>query len=161
MPNGMPVRWNFIGSTGATSQPIQLYLPGTNTQYTLAANDWLTLMTMNISADTAGQAVILSAPAGTSVINNSTLLISFGGTDTATGEWHDECSNAMCGPQGVLPSILGVSTSSTTFFYVSGTGFVEHGPGYQTPNTQVNAGQAWNPLPTFTINVPPSTGAQS
>jgi hypothetical protein len=129
----MPVRWSFIGSTGSTSQSLNLWIPGSNSTYNFQSNDWLTLMTAVITADSAGQVVVMAASAGQSTAPASTLLLSFGCVDTDTGEWHDETSGAMCGPQGILPSVLGVNGSSTVIFYMSGTGFIEHGPAFSQP----------------------------
>ena len=164
--NGQPVRWNFLGSTGSTSQSINIYLPGSNTLYNFQANDWMYFTSFEesvISGVVTAPWYILSAPAGQTTITASTVLLTGGCAADGAHYWTDSSnSEAISGPQGILPSILFTSSTGTALFTcVTGTGYIVHGPGYQTPNTQVNAGQAWNPLPTFTVNVPPSTGAQS
>jgi len=94
---------------------------------------------MNATAvATAGEVVVLNATAGQSTVFASTLLLSFGTTDTGTAEWHDESSDAMAASQGVLPSVLGIGAASTSQLYVSGTAFIQHAPGTAPPEWLAN-----------------------
>ena len=151
MVHGDPIRYAFYGSTGSTSQSIQLFVPGSNSTYSLLPTDFLYLDSFNGSAISAtGTALangfigaLLSAPAGQSTILQSTLMLPFG---TAGTDWHSGHSEGMSGPQGVLPSVLGNPISangSTANLAVAGTGFVVHAPGVTRPtflNSQVPTG---------------------
>jgi hypothetical protein len=135
MAHGKPIRYTFVGSTGSTSQSLNLFHPGTNNQpYIFLPTDWLTLKTMNGTAvEAAGEVVILNAPAGATTVTASTLLLSFGAVDTATADWHEESVDAICGGQGILPSVLALGAASTAQIYLAGSGFIEHGPGTTPP----------------------------
>jgi hypothetical protein len=153
-PTGDPIRWAFYGSTGSTSQAISLFYPGTNSTYTLLATDFVYFTSFmecvlgnNVTAanGTGGWALLsLAAGATSTSFAASTLLMTGGSAATSAHLWAAaDMSEAISGPQGVLPSILASPTNSTIFYAVVGTGFVVHSPGTARPsflNSQVPTG---------------------
>jgi hypothetical protein len=84
-----------------------------------------------ISNEAAGNTYVVSSTGITNAqLSSSTLLLSFSGA-TAASFWHEELSEALSPPQGIVPSVLG--SSSTAVQAISGTGFVVHSPGYTQP----------------------------
>jgi len=129
---GDPVRFAFVGSTGSTSKALQFFNYD-GVPYVIGPQDYFIFVSLNISATSAVEAVILNDMAGASTVFTSTLLLSFGASDTTTAIWHDEATQAMASSPGLTPSVLCVADSSTIPLYVSGTGFVQHLPGFSRP----------------------------
>lgn len=123
--NGDPIRIGLVATPGATSVSIGLYLPGTNTLYAMLPTDFLFITSLRCTAN--GEVDLLSAAAGASAVSASTLLASF----QSTGYWKEVGSEALSGPQGVLPSVF--TPVNTTAVALSGTGFVQHAPAITRP----------------------------
>lgn len=139
---GDPVRLGFFGSTGSTSVAIGLFYPGTNSTYPFAATDFLYITSLHATGTTSTGAApingliasLLSVAAGASTATSSTVLAAIA---SASISFTDVGSEALSGPQGVIPSILPntLNTSASTYtLSLTGCGFVVHSPGTTRPS---------------------------
>jgi hypothetical protein len=139
MNHGDPIRFAFVGSTGATSKAMLCFLPGSNTPYTPQPTDFFYLTSLVANEDVGSAAsgsVVVVSSTGISYaqVAASTLLAIMGlGGGSADSFWHEGASEAFGPPQGVVPSVVADPSSSTYNLFVSGTGFVVHSPGYTQP----------------------------
>jgi len=133
MQHGDPIRFGFVGSTGSTSVPLGTFVPGSNTPYVPLSTDWFYLTSLNVfTLGTYGVVIVSSTGMTYAQLTSSTLLLPFN-SQIDLGFWHSDGSEAVCGPQGVVPSVLTAPYDSTAINTIGGTGFVVHGPGTGKP----------------------------
>ena len=130
MVMGDPVRLAWYGSTGPTSQNLGLYYPGTNSPYPFLSTDFLIIDSIMGTGSSTGLGYLLSAPAGQLEPVQSTMMLIFG--FGMIGSWVDLRTEAMSGPQGILPSVF--YTDPTPVVSLTGTGHVVHSPGTFKPS---------------------------
>ena len=131
MNNGQPLRFAYVGTAGSTSQPFSVFLPGSNNSYTPLSTDFFYLTSMTV---TSGYSVAICSSTGITAaqITASTLLLALY-PGTGIGFWHEEGSEAVAPPQGIVPSIID-TLDSTNVLVAAGTGYVIHSPGTSVPS---------------------------
>lgn len=128
--HGDPLRFAFVGSTGSTSVPLGVFIPGSNTPYIPSPTDFFYLESLIAwSPDNATMSVVSATGITFAQITSSTILLSF---NPGLGFWEDVSSEALSGPQGVVPSVI--ASISTAMCLVGGTGHVVHSPGTSRPS---------------------------